>query len=105
MCFIIGFSMVYLITTELYPTNLRVQAVGMSSAVSRVFCACAPYLGPLAKIWQPLPMLIIGVPIILSGLLASKLPETYNEDLPQTMKGAIELEEKQHQQNMENNNA
>ena len=92
-----GFPLCYLITSELYPTNLRVQAVGMSSAVSRIFCACAPFLNPLAKIWQPLPMLVIGIPIILSGLLASRLPETYKEDLPQTMKGAIELEKKKPQ--------
>ena len=90
-----GFSMVYLITTELYPTNLRVQALGMSSAMARIFCACAPFLSPLAKIWHPLPMLIVGVPIILSGMLASRLPETYNEDLPQTIRGASALEEKQ----------
>ena len=90
--------MVYLITNELYPTNLRAQAIGLSSAVSRIFCACAPFLSPLAKHWQPLPMLIVGVPIVISGTLAVKLPETFNEDLPQTMKGAIELEEKQQQQ-------
>ena len=87
--------MLYLITTELYPTNLRVQALGMSSAVSRIFCACAPFLNPLAKLWHPLPMLIIGIPIILSGMLASRLPETYNEDLPQTIKGASALEKRQ----------
>ena len=97
--------MVYLITTELYPTNLRVQAVGLSSAITRIFCACAPFLGPLAKFWQPLPMLIIGAPIILSGILVTKLPETYNEDLPQTIKGAIELEEKQQLQQQANENS
>ena len=102
--FLSGFSMVYLITTELYPTNLRVQAVGLSSAITRIFCACAPFLGPLAKFWQPLPMLIIGAPIILSGILVTKLPETYNEDLPQTIKGAIELEEKQQLQQQANEN-
>ena len=42
-------------------------------------------------------MLVIGVPIIMSGLLASRLPETYKEDLPQTMKSAIELEKKKPQ--------
>ena len=94
--------MVYLITTELYPTNLRVQALGMSSAMARIFCACAPFLSPLAKIWHPLPMLIVGVPIIVSGMLASRLPETYDEDLPQTIRGASALEEKQ---NNSNNNA
>ena len=50
-------------------------------------------------------MLIIGAPIILSGILVTKLPETYNEDLPQTIKGAIELEEKQQLQQQANDKA
>ena len=86
--------MVYLITIELYPTNMRTQALGTCSAFARIFCACAPFLTPLAGYWQPLPMLIVGVPLICSGLLAMKLPETYNQDLPQTIKGAIDLERK-----------
>ena len=91
---ILGFRMVYLITMELYPTNMRTQALGTCSAFSRIFCALAPFLRPLAGYWQPLPMLMVGVPVICSGLLAMKLPETYNQDLPQTIKGAIDLERK-----------
>ena len=37
----------------------------------------------------------LQVPIIISGLLAIKLPETYNENLPQTIKGAIDMEKRQ----------
>lgn len=87
----LGFNMVYLMTCELYPTNLRSQAVGSASTISRIFCAIAPYLKPLAKIWQPLPMLVIGVPILISGALAIKLPETFRKELPQTMRNAQEL--------------
>ena len=72
-------------TSELYPTNLRSQAVGFSSMVSRAFCACAPFLGHLAKMWEPAPMVIIGVPLLISGLLVLKLPETFNKELPQTI--------------------
>jgi OCT family organic cation transporter-like MFS transporter 4/5 len=90
----VSFSLVYLITIELYPTNLRSQAVGSSSAIARVFCACAPFLGPLAKIWQPLPMLVLGVPILISGALVLRLPETLEAQLPQTMQNAVELEER-----------
>ena len=90
--FILGFAMVYLVTAELYPTNMRTQAVGFSSTVARVFCACAPFLGQLAKYWEPAPMVLIGVPILMSGLLVLKLPETFNRALPQTLKGAKEME-------------
>ena len=76
----------------MYPTNLRSQAVGTASSISRIFCALAPFLKPLSKIYQPLPMLIIGVPILISGGLALKLPETFQKELPQTMKTAKELD-------------
>ena len=86
-----GFNLVYLMTCEMYPTNLRSQAVGTASSISRIFCALAPFLKPLAQIYQPLPMLVIGVPILISGALATKLPETFKKELPQTMKTAKEL--------------
>ena len=71
---------------------MRYQAVGFASMVSRAFCACAPFLGQLAKYWEPAPMVLIGVPILMSGLLVLKLPETFNRALPQTLKGAKEME-------------
>ena len=81
----------YLITSELYPTNLRSQAVGTASTISRVFCICAPFLGPLAKTWPPFPMVVIGVPILISSLLVLYLPETSNRILPQTVKNVQEM--------------
>ena len=39
-------------------------------------------------------MLIIGVPILISGILALFLPETHKVNLPQTMRNARELKEK-----------
>ena len=86
-----GFNLVYLMTCEMYPTNLRSQAVGFASSISRIFCALAPFLKPLSEIYQPLPMLVIGVPILICGALALKLPETFKKELPQTMKKAKEL--------------
>ena len=87
----VSFNLVYLMTCELYPTNLRSQAVGSASTISRVFCAVAPYLGLLAKIYRPLPMLVIGVVILISAVLSFFLPETYRKKLPQTMENAREL--------------
>lgn len=62
-----SFSMVFLITSELYPTNLRSQAVGSCSTISRIGCLLAPFIAPLAKVWKPLPLLVLGFPAILSG--------------------------------------
>ena len=86
-----GFSLVYLMTSELYPTNLRAQAVGFASTVSRVFCLCAPFLGHLAKMWEPAPMVIIGAPLIISSLCVLRLPETFNRELPQTLRATRKI--------------
>ena len=67
--------------------------MGCASMIARIFCLCAPFLGPLAKYWTPLPMLMIGIPILVSAGLALKLPETHMAELPQTMQKAQELRE------------
>ena len=69
----IAFAMMYLITSEVYPTNLRSQAVGACSTISRVGCLLAPFLAPLAKVWQPLPMLALGLPALVSGVSIVKM--------------------------------
>eukprot|EP00096_Caligus_rogercresseyi_P016187 TRINITY_DN8755_c0_g1_i1.p1 TRINITY_DN8755_c0_g1~~TRINITY_DN8755_c0_g1_i1.p1 ORF type:complete len:552 (+),score=61.03 TRINITY_DN8755_c0_g1_i1:48-1658(+) len=80
-----GFLMVWILPVELYPTNLRAQALGTLSTVARVFGMSASFVPTLAKIWKPLPLLIIGVPSLIAGILALLLPETAQKELPQTL--------------------
>merc|ERR1712241_497360 len=87
-----SFLVVWLVTAELYPTNLRNQAVGTCSTVSRVFGLLAPFVARLAVYWKPLPMLILGVPSLFSAGFVYFLPETKYIELPATMKDADELE-------------
>ena len=87
-----SFLVVWLVTAELYPTNLRNQAVGTCSTISRVFGLVAPFVARLAVYWSPLPMLILGLPSIFSACLVYFLPETKYIELPATMKDADELE-------------
>ena len=87
-----AFLLVWLITAELYPTNLRSQAVGTCSTVARLFGLVAPFVAQLAKVWKPLPMLILGVPSIFAAFLAYFIPETKHIELPATMKDADQLE-------------
>ena len=88
------FANVYYYTGELFPTNLRSQAIGFQSTVARTFCACAPFLSGLANYWQPLPMVIIGIPIVISGALLLLLPSTHKKELPGTIHHALELHER-----------
>ena len=96
MCFSnASFTLCYLITGELYPTNLRSQAIGSCSTLSRVFGISAPFISKLACVWKPLPMLVLGVPSIFISFLAYFLPETKYLNLPQTMNDTEKLKEQQ----------
>jgi len=86
-----SFLIVWLVTAEMYPTNLRNQAVGACSTVSRVFGLVAPFVATLANYWKPLPMLILGVPSLISAFFVYFLPETKHSELPSTMKDAENL--------------
>jgi MFS family permease len=77
-------SMVYLITGELYPTNLRTQAIGTCSTISIIFGISAAFMHKLSCIWRPLPMLVLGVPSIMISFVAYFLPETKKTKLPLT---------------------
>lgn len=81
----------WLFTAELYPTNLRSQAVGTCSTISRIFGMSSSFVPELAVIWKPLPMVLLGTPSVLAALCALKLPETKGKALPETMAEAMEL--------------
>ena len=86
-----AFEMIYLITSELYPTNLRSQALGVCSTVARLFGLVAPFVAQLSSLWKPLPMLVLGLPSLIAGIMVFWLPETKNIHLPQTMKQATNI--------------
>jgi len=81
----------WLYTAELYPTNLRSQSLGVCSTVSRLFGMSSSYIGELARVWTPLPMLLLGAPSILAAFAALQLPDTKGKSLPETMEEAYEL--------------
>lgn len=61
--------------------------------VARIFGMSAEFVTALAVYWQPLPMLVLGVPGLIAAGLAAFLHETTGKDLPQTMREAEEIEE------------
>ncbi|TRY63337.1 hypothetical protein TCAL_02627 [Tigriopus californicus] len=76
---------VWLYTAELYPTNLRSQAVATCSFVARIAGVTAPFITKLEMIWLPFPMVVLGIPAILFGGLALFLKETAKVHLPETV--------------------
>ncbi|XP_059168764.1 uncharacterized protein LOC131950562 [Physella acuta] len=79
------FGIVFLYTPEMFPTNIRNQALGVSSFVGRLGGMLAPFLGLLAEqaIW--LSGLLIASLCTLVCLTLRFLPETNGRELPQSL--------------------
>lgn len=78
-----GFSVVYLFTTELYPTEIRNTGLGFCCMFARLGGIAAPqvaiYLPKVA--FRALPLLLMGGCAILGGVLTLFLPETLGSPL------------------------
>ncbi|KAG5868463.1 hypothetical protein JTB14_020640 [Gonioctena quinquepunctata] len=70
---------------EILPTVVRAQGVALIHIMGYVASIIAPFVVYLANISSSLPLLILGVLGILSGILALFLPETLDQELPQTL--------------------
>ena len=88
----LGFGMVYLYTSELFPTAIRSTAIGTCSCMARVGGIIAILMnGNLDAIWPPLVFVIFGAVATTAGILAFRFPETTNDKLPETMDEAMNL--------------
>lgn len=97
LCFVgkffatMSFSVCYLFTMELFPTRVRSTSMGTCSALARIFGAATPYVKHLGIVWLPMPLVTIGAPSILGGLLVAFLPETRGRGLPESAQQAANL--------------
>ncbi|GFN92064.1 solute carrier family 22 member 16 [Plakobranchus ocellatus] len=79
------FTLVFSYTPEMFPTNLRSQAIGICSFFSRIGGMLGPFAGLLAEeaVWAP--GVTMGICACVACLLIQFLPETARRELPQTM--------------------
>lgn len=70
---------------ELLPTVVRAQGVAFIHIMGYVASILAPFVVYLANISVSLPLFILGILGIIGGILALFLPETLDEELPQTL--------------------
>lgn len=68
--------MIFLYTTELFPTVVRSAALGFCSLVARVSGIAAPQIIALQNLEPALPFLIFGGFAVAACLTATTLPET-----------------------------
>ena len=73
----ISFAVIYNVTAELFPTQVRSNAVGLCSMVSRLGGIAAPGILGIQELVRWLPGVLFGVLAILAGGFSWFLPETY----------------------------
>ncbi|XP_042243092.1 uncharacterized protein LOC121880103 [Homarus americanus] len=95
MCISAVYQILYLYSMELFPTEVRLQGLGISTIASRIGTIVSPfvtdYLGPLYS-W--VPSLVFGVVALLSGVSMLPLKETLGTKIPDTI---TDLENPGHQ--------
>ncbi|XP_041921728.1 solute carrier family 22 member 7-like [Alosa sapidissima] len=84
-CSATAFGTLILYSSELYPTVIRQNGMGYNSFMGRVGVAVAPLILLLDDVWLGLPQLILCCIAVGSSLVASRLPETRDRCLPETI--------------------
>ncbi|XP_035223447.1 organic cation transporter 1-like isoform X2 [Stegodyphus dumicola] len=75
-------------SSELWPTVVRCFGMSATSTIATAISLATPYLIYFGMYKKTIPFLIIGSFCMLAGVLSAFLPETLNENLPQTINDA-----------------
>ncbi|KAK3733475.1 hypothetical protein QZH41_007063 [Actinostola sp. cb2023] len=81
----IAFDVVYLYSSELFPTTVRNTAMGTSSAAARIGSAASPYIIFSQRVHPLMPFGIMAINALICGILCMTLPETTNKSLADTV--------------------
>ncbi|GFQ96099.1 solute carrier family 22 member 16 [Trichonephila clavata] len=74
--------------SELFPTVFRTFGIGTGKTVATAATLFIPYISVLGQYGKSLPFVLVGVTCLITGVAATFLPETLNENLPQTITDA-----------------
>ncbi|EDO39888.1 predicted protein, partial [Nematostella vectensis] len=84
-----GWTTVYLITSESYPTILRNTALGTGSLCGRLGAMIAPYVAMmLPSVSLTVPVIIFGGVAVVASVTSLWIPETHYAPMPQTIEEA-----------------
>ena len=94
LCISGAFTVVYIISSEVFATSIRNSALGIVSAIARVGAMVAPFIVMLGESSPGLQFSIFGLFCVTGGLLGCGLPETRNKPLPETVREMLVDKEK-----------
>jgi OCT family organic cation transporter-like MFS transporter 4/5 len=81
-----GFNLIYIYTTETFPTTMRQVSIGSCSIFARVGSGVAPFMKELTNVTHlSVSMTIFGLLAFLNALLVLHVPETKGKQLPDTL--------------------
>ncbi|KAK7503284.1 hypothetical protein BaRGS_00005549 [Batillaria attramentaria] len=91
-----AFAIIWIWTSELYPTVIRNSGMGTSSVCAGLGGVIAPYIANISQSLggdaaKAVPLVIFGVSSMIAGLLLLFLPETLKRRLPESIDDALGL--------------
>jgi len=78
-------GIVYLYTSELFPTVIRSVALSFACSMARIGSMAAPFIAYLSELHPVLPIFVFGSITFAVGLTTVVLPETNKKKLPDTL--------------------
>nr|XP_018905230.1 PREDICTED: solute carrier family 22 member 4-like isoform X1 [Bemisia tabaci]XP_018905231.1 PREDICTED: solute carrier family 22 member 4-like isoform X2 [Bemisia tabaci] len=88
-----SFTVIYVFTIEMFPTELRNSLLGTCSMLGRVGSMIAPQTPLLATYFgTQVPILLFAAVALTAGALASLFPETLHRKLPDTVEDAQNMD-------------
>ncbi|XP_043944897.1 solute carrier family 22 member 5-like [Protopterus annectens] len=83
LCITSVFAVVYVYTSELYPTVVRNMGVSMNAMSSRIGSLISPYFAYIGSSNKILPFILMGSFSLIAGAMSFVLPETRGMPLPE----------------------
>jgi len=85
LCLTASYAVIYIHSSEIFPTTIRNTAMGLVSVSARVGGIVAPFIVLLGDYYPNLQFTIFGILTLSSGLSNLRLPETMGKKLPDSV--------------------
>ncbi|KAJ2950802.1 hypothetical protein O0L34_g9068 [Tuta absoluta] len=92
---VVCFTIIYIYTSELFPTYTRSSMHALCSALGRCGSMIAPQTPLLIPYWHGLPSLVCGAVAMVAGLVTLLAPNTTDDALPDTIQQAEAIDHKE----------